>query len=102
VLTPSTTTLTASRSTQAYGTWLPTVLLARVQVEGTWFPSGTVEFREGDRVVGRSPVLLGLALGTVPRTAPVGAHEYTATFVPSRPEKVAGSTSDPVTVTVRR
>lgn len=102
VLAASTTRLSASRSSQPYGSWLPTVLLARVQVEGTWFPSGTVEFREGDRVVGRSPVLLGLALGTVPRTAPVGPHEYTATFVPSRPDEVAGSTSAPVTVTVRR
>ncbi|QZN84433.1 ExeM/NucH family extracellular endonuclease [Cellulomonas sp. C5510] len=102
VLAASTTRLSASRSSQPYGSWLPTVLLARVQVEGTWFPSGTVEFREGDRVVGRSPVLLGLALGTVPRTAPVGPHQYTATFVPSKPDAVAGSTSAPVTVTVRR
>ncbi|WP_428830365.1 ExeM/NucH family extracellular endonuclease [Cellulomonas endometrii] len=102
VLTPSTTTLSASRSTQPYGSWLPTLLVARVQVEGTWFPSGTVEFREGDRVIGRSPVVLGLALGTVPRTAPVGGHQYTATFVPSKPDVVAGSTSAPVTVTVRR
>jgi 5'-nucleotidase len=102
VLTPSTTTLSATRSTQSYGTWLPTLLVARVQVEGTWFPSGTVEFREGDRVIGRSPVLLGLALGTVPRTAPVGEHQYTATFVPSKPDVVASSTSAPVKVTVRR
>ncbi|RMI08974.1 ExeM/NucH family extracellular endonuclease [Cellulomonas triticagri] len=101
-LTPSSTNLVATRSTQSYGTWLPTVLLARVQVEGQWFASGTVEFREGDRVIGRSPVVLGLALGSVPRTAPVGAHEYTATFVPSKPDTIAGSTSAPVTVTVRR
>lgn len=102
VLRESTTTLAASRSSQPYGTWLPTLLVARVQVEGTWFPSGTVEFREGDRVVGRSPVVLGLAAGTVPRTASAGAHQYTATFVPSKPDQVAGSTSAPVTVTVRR
>lgn len=101
-LTKSTVSLSASRSTQSSGTWLPTLLVSRVQVEGTWFPSGTVEFREGDKVIGRSPVVLGLALGTVPRTAPVGAHEYTAVFVPSRPDTVAGSTSAPVTVTVRR
>jgi len=102
VLAASTTSLSATRSTQPYGTWLPTVLLARVQVEGTWFPTGTVEFREGDRVVGRSPVVLGIALGTVPRTAPVGPHQYTATFVPRNPDAVAPSTSAPVTVTVRR
>lgn len=101
-LRESSVSLSATRTTQSYGTWLPTLLVSRVQVEGTWFPSGTVEFREGDRVVGRSPVVLGLALGSVPRTAPVGAHQYTAVFVPSRPEQVAGSTSAPVTVTVRR
>jgi 5'-nucleotidase len=101
-LTQSSVSLTATRSSQSYGTWLPTLLVSRVQVEGTWFPSGTVEFREGDKVIGRSPVVLGLALGSVPRTAPVGAHEYTAVFVPSRPDTVAGSTSEPVTVTVRR
>lgn len=101
-LKKSTVSLAASRSSQSYGTWLPTLLVSRVQVEGTWFPSGTVEFREGDRVIGRSPVVLGLALGSVPRTAPVGAHEYTAVFVPSRPDTVAGSTSAPVTVTVKR
>ncbi len=101
-LRESSVSLTASRSSQSSNSWLPTLLLSRVQVEGTWFPSGTVEFREGDRVVGRSPVVLGLALGTVPRTAPVGQHQYTAVFVPSRPDTVAGSTSAPVTVTVRR
>jgi 5'-nucleotidase len=101
-LTPSTVTLSASRSSQSYGTWLPTLLVSRVQVEGTWFPSGTVEFREGDRVVGRSPVVLGLALGTVPRTASVGQHQYTAVFVPSKPDVVAGSTSAPLSFTVRR
>ncbi|MFF1528766.1 ExeM/NucH family extracellular endonuclease [Cellulomonas sp. NPDC058312] len=101
-LTPSTVTLSASRSSQSYGTWLPTLLVSRVQVEGTWFPSGTVEFREGDRVIGRSPVVLGLALGTVPRTAPVGQHQYTAVFVPSKPDVVAGSTSAPLGFTVRR
>lgn len=101
-LKQSSVSLTATRSSQSYGTWLPTLLVSRVQVEGTWFPSGTVEFREGDKVIGRSPVVLGLALGSVPRTAPVGAHEYTAVFVPSRPDTVAGSTSAPVKVTVKR
>jgi 5'-nucleotidase len=101
-LKESSVTLSASRSSQSYGTWLPTLLVSQVRVEGTWFPSGTVEFREGDRVIGRSPVVLGLALGSVPRTAPVGAHEYTAVFVPSRPDVVAGSTSAPVKVTVKK
>ncbi|WP_374225988.1 ExeM/NucH family extracellular endonuclease [Cellulomonas sp. PS-H5] len=101
-LKESSVTLSASRSSQSYGTWLPTLLISQVRVEGTWFPSGTVEFREGDRVIGRSPVVLGLALGSVPRTASVGAHEYTAVFVPSRPDVVAGSTSAPVKVTVKK
>lgn len=101
-LAASTIRLSATRPSQPAGTWLPALLVARVQVEGSWLPSGTVEFREGDEVIGRSRVLLGVAIGAVPRTAPAGKHAYTATFVPSSPATVAGSTSTPVTVTVRR
>jgi 5'-nucleotidase len=101
-LTASSTHLITTRSSQSYNTWLPAVLIATVHVDGTWFPSGTVEFREGDTVIGRSRVVLGIALDTVPRKASVGVHQYTATFVPSAPDVVAGSTSAPVTVTVKK
>ncbi|WP_217617446.1 hypothetical protein, partial [Cellulomonas sp. GbtcB1] len=76
-----------------------TLLVSQVRVEGTWVPSRTVEFQEGDRVIGRSPVVLGLALGSEPRTASVGAPQYTEVFVPSRPAVVARSTRAPVKVT---
>ncbi len=99
-LLASTTHLTATRSSQPAGTWLPALLIANVHVDGTWFPSGTVEFREGDTVVQRSRVILGLALATVPRNAAVGTHSYTATYLPSDPATVAGSTSTPVSVRV--
>ncbi|HEY0186080.1 MAG TPA: ExeM/NucH family extracellular endonuclease [Cellulomonas sp.] len=98
----STTTLVTTRTSQSSSTLLPAVLIASVRVQGAWFPSGTVEFRDGDQVVARSRVLLGLAITVVPRSTAVGVHEYTATFVPSDPSTVAGSTSSPVTVTVRR
>jgi 5'-nucleotidase len=101
-LTASSTHLLTTRSSQSYNTWLPAVLIATVRVDGTWFPSGTVEFREGDTVIGTSRVVLGIALDTVPRKASVGVHQYTATFVPSDPGAVAGSTSAPVTVTVKK
>jgi 5'-nucleotidase len=101
-LLTSSTSLVTTRSSQSYNTLLPAVLIASVRVENTWFPSGTVEFREGDQVVGRSRVVLGLALDVIPRKTAVGSHQYTATFVPSDPSTVAGSTSNPVTVTVKK
>lgn len=99
-LRASSTSLATTRTSQPAGTWLPAALIAHVRVEGTWFPVGTVEFREGDTVVQRSRVVLGLALATVPRSAPVGVHTYTATYVPGDPSTVAGSTSSPVSVRV--
>nr|WP_239073758.1 ExeM/NucH family extracellular endonuclease [Cellulomonas denverensis] len=100
-LKESTTTLVTTRSSQPKGALLPAVLISTVRVEGQWLPSGTVEFRDGDTVIARSRVVLGIALTTVPRSTSVGTHEFTATFVPADPGTVAGSTSTPVTVRVR-
>lgn len=100
-LKQSSTSLLTTRSSMPRGTLLPAVLISTVHVEGQWCPSGTVEFRDGDTVIARSRVVLGIALTTVPRSTSVGTHQYTATFVPTDPGTVAGSTSAPVTVRVR-
>ncbi|HEY0217070.1 MAG TPA: ExeM/NucH family extracellular endonuclease [Cellulomonas sp.] len=100
-LAASRTGLVTTRSSQPYNALLPAALIATVRVEGSWFPTGTVEFREGDTVIGTSRVVLGLAIDVLPRRTPVGAHQYTATYLPSDPTRVGGSTSAPVTVTVR-
>ncbi|MEV7973143.1 ExeM/NucH family extracellular endonuclease [Cellulomonas sp. NPDC089187] len=101
VLKESSTSLATTRSSMPKGALLPAVLISTVHVDGQWFPSGTVEFRDGDTVIARSRVVLGIALTTVPRSTAVGTHQYTATFVPSDPGTVAGSTSAPVTIRVR-
>lgn len=98
----SRTVLMASGCSQPVHSPRPTLLISHVQVEGDWLPSGTVEFREGDQVIGRSRVVLGVAVGTVPRSAAVGVHTYRARFVPSGPGAVADDTSAPVTVVVRQ
>ena len=43
-------------------------------------------------------VVLGVAIGTVPRDLGAGTHRVTAVFVPSDPADVAGSTSRTVSV----
>ncbi|WP_263120649.1 ExeM/NucH family extracellular endonuclease [Cellulomonas fimi] len=100
-LLESSTHLITTRSSQPQGALLPAVLISTVRVEGQWFPSGTVEFRDGDTVIARSRVVLGIALTTVPRSTSVGTHAFTATFVPADPGTVAGSTSNPVSIRIR-
>lgn len=77
---------------------LPSAWVATVGLETSRLPQGTVELREGDRVVARADVVLGLAIGTVPRTLGAGSHRLTAVFVPDDAANVAGSTSRTVTV----
>ncbi|KRA23325.1 hypothetical protein ASD65_02005 [Microbacterium sp. Root61] len=64
--------------------------------------TGTVEFREGDTVVGSAAVTRGLASLRLPATLTRGIHQYTATFVPTDPESALSSTSRAVTVIVLR
>ena len=86
-------------STGLFGdAWVPVPPVARVRDGGRPYngrvPSGTVEIREGTKVVKRLSVVLGIAIGTVPS----GKHTYTATFsVPNDTANVSPSTSAPVT-----
>lgn len=82
---------------------LPTTLVAAVTQDGGR-PRGVVEFREGGAdgtLIGTATVKSGTAtlrLGTLSR----GVHRYTAVFVPSDPDTVAGSSSRSVSVRVLR
>jgi len=84
--------------------WVPTFVVATVGSDGFGVPAGTVEVREGDRLVARSlvtgpwPVWVPL-----PKDESLGTHRYDVAFVPDDAASVAGSTSAwPVVVTVRR
>ncbi|MCM0639222.1 ExeM/NucH family extracellular endonuclease [Cellulomonas wangsupingiae] len=77
---------------------IPSVWVATVGLDTARLPEGTVELREGERVVARADVVLGLAVGTVPRGLGSGSHRLTAVFVPDDAANVAGSTSRTVTV----
>ncbi|UCN13290.1 ExeM/NucH family extracellular endonuclease [Cellulomonas iranensis] len=92
----STTTLNVVQS--PLPRWVPSAWVATVALDTWRVPSGTVELREGDRVVARANVVLGVAVGTVPRDLGSGTHRLTAVFVPSDPTNVAGSTSRTVSV----
>ncbi|WP_449385334.1 ExeM/NucH family extracellular endonuclease [Cellulomonas soli] len=82
--------------------WMRTPVVVSVEQDNGRFPSGVVELREGDTLVRTIPVRLGVALGSLPGDLSAGKHTFTATFVPDDAANVAGSTSKPVTVTVRR
>lgn len=97
----SRTTLQVARTTVDRFSWLPNPVLVTVQLDNGRLPSGVVELREGDQVVRTLRVTAGLAVGSLPGLS-TGKHTFTATFVPSDAANVAGSTSKPVTVTVRR
>ncbi|UZN04973.1 ExeM/NucH family extracellular endonuclease [Cellulomonas sp. S1-8] len=77
---------------------IPSVWVATVGLDTSRLPQGRVELREGSRVVARANVVLGVAIGTVPRDLGSGTHRLTAVFVPDAPADVAGSTSRTVTV----
>ncbi|MGC5169990.1 ExeM/NucH family extracellular endonuclease [Microbacterium sp. DT81.1] len=81
---------------------LPSTLVAWVALETWRAPAGVVEFREGTVVVATVPVVRGSASYTLPNNLARGAHGYTATFVPSDPANVVGSTSSEVAVRVVR
>ena len=73
--------------------FIPSVAFVTVATNNGKIPSGTIEIREGTKVVKRLSVVLGIAIGTVPS----GKHTYTATFVPNDTANVSPSTSAPVT-----
>jgi hypothetical protein len=72
--------------------FIPPVAFVTVSQNNGKVPSGTIEIREGTKVVKRLNVVLGIAIGTLPS----GRHTYTATFVPSDTANVSPSTSAPV------
>lgn len=104
VVEPATsrTELALTRSSQGRNPILPTLFLVGVSQDNGHLPKGKVEIREGSTVVRTLDVVLGVAIGTVPRDLSVGTHTYTATFVPSDPANHEGSTSGPVTLRVTR
>lgn len=89
----SATTLTTRRP----ASWLPVVWSSDVRVGTGAQPVGYVELREGTRVLSRTRVVRGLALGTVPSLG-AGAHHVVAVFVPDEPGNVTGSRSRTVTL----
>ncbi len=72
-------------------------LIAAVGLTNGRTPTGSIVIREGSRVVATVALRYGVAIWPIPRSVH-GSHTYTATFVPSQPVGVDGSTSHPVTV----
>ena len=95
--------LRVTNSSPRAGSILPAYFLVSAVPDAAVAPSGTVEIREGSRVVTRVRMLFGIVgLAQLPRGESVGAHTYTAVFVADDPELFETGTSAPVTVTVRR
>lgn len=84
------------------GALLRTTLVATVTSGTRAVSEGTVEFREGDTVVGTAEVVRGVATLRLPSDLARGAHRYSATFVPTTgaegQEGYRPSTSREVTV----
>ncbi|WP_144875532.1 GH92 family glycosyl hydrolase [Microbacterium sp. 1.5R] len=87
--------LTAGSDDPVAGETIP--LVATVTPSGA---AGTVEFVEGDLVVGSASVSAGVATADV-RIATSGQHTYTARFVPADADAFLPSTSLPLTIDVR-
>lgn len=62
--------------------------------------AGTVEFLEGDAVVGSASASAGTATAEV-RIGAAGPHVYVARFTPDDPARFTGSVSAPITVVAR-
>ncbi|MFG6491995.1 ExeM/NucH family extracellular endonuclease [Microbacterium sp. P03] len=77
---------------------LPATLVAAVS--GARGLTGTVEFREGDTVIGSTAVTKGVAILRLPSNLTRGTHRYTATFVPTDANTTIGSSSSSARVTV--
>jgi len=100
-LVSTTTTLTASSTSQTYGTSSPATITATVVQSDGGAPSGSVRFESGSTVLATVPVSAGTATYQVPATTPAGTSQITATFVTTAPH-VTGSTSAPLTFTVNK
>ncbi len=99
----STTTLAASAASQTYGTTSPATLTATVTQNDGSSPAGSVRFETSTgTVLATVAVSAGKATYQVPATTAAGTLQITATFVPSLPEGVVGSTSSALTFTVNK
>jgi len=99
----STTTLAASAASQTYGTTSPATLTATVTQNDGSSPAGSVRFETSTgTVLATVAVSAGKATYQVPANTPAGTLQITATFVPSVPEGVVGSTSSALTFTVNK
>lgn len=78
---------------------LHSTLFAFVALDNGQPAVGTVEFREGTRVIATAEVRGGAVSTTLPKLSR-GTHTYTAVFVPSDPTTVTGSTSSRAKVLV--
>ncbi|MBU4464493.1 MAG: ExeM/NucH family extracellular endonuclease [Actinobacteria bacterium] len=67
-------------------------------VRGAGASGGVVEFREGSTVIGTVPVTRSTATLRLPSRIARGVHTYAATFVPTDPTAVIGSSSSSVKV----
>ncbi|WP_315096474.1 endo-1,4-beta-xylanase [uncultured Cellulomonas sp.] len=95
----STTTLTASPSSQVYGSSTRVTLTATVTADVP--VAGTVEFVSGTTVLGTATLnSSGVATLRLPASTPAGSYPVVARFAGD--STVTGSESAPVTVTVNR
>jgi 5'-nucleotidase len=97
---PTSISAAALSTTVSKHAWLPTVMGAVVSQQGTLFPKGKVEYRDGGTLLRTTDVVLGISLTTVPASSmSLGKHTITATFVPSDPKVATSSTTFTVTIT---
>jgi 5'-nucleotidase len=99
--TASQTTLSATGTSQPFGTRSPQTLTAAVTLDGGAAADGTVDFTAGDRDLGSAPVSDGAATLAFPADVPAGTYQVVATFTPAG-SNASGSQSDPLTFTVTR
>ena len=96
----STVAIKASAIKQTYGTAKPVTLTATVGLDSKRPPAGQVRFKDGATVVATVPVISGKATYKLSQTTKVGAHTFTAQFVPTDTATTVGATSSGVKVTV--
>ncbi|GEL99650.1 ExeM/NucH family extracellular endonuclease [Cellulomonas terrae] len=94
----STTTLTASPSSQVYGSTSRVLLTATVESDER--VTGSVEFVSGQTVLGTSTLRNGTATLRLPAGTPAGSYDVVARYAGTG--TVAGSESAPVTVVVEK
>jgi Bacterial Ig-like domain (group 3) len=94
----STTTLTASPTSTTAGTAVTLHAHVTPQTATSGEPTGNVAFRDGGGLIGNAPVDAAGDASLTTTALPAGTRTITATYVGDA--VVAGSTSDPLTVTI--